>query len=542
MTALAARRTWRLVVITEVTLAAALRLAVLARPLSVLDRVFLTDDTYYTLAISRSLATGRGPTAGGQTLTSGFQPLIAFLLAPVFRLTSDLGLALRADLALLVIADVSIVVMLAVLARRLAGPLAGAVAGGIWAASPAAVRLALGGLETSLAMALELGVLVAWTHLADRPGMRRGALLGAVGGLAVLGRIDALALVGLVAGVTLWRDPRRPLVAAAGAFAAVVGPWWIYCFVRFGSLVPGSGSAAHALQPGGPWSALTTSVAGAALVNGPFAVWSQVEGHLGDQRSTAPYWLALASFTVLGVAGLARSFLARRSQEAGAVPVFAVSAAFAAALVAFYGWFNVSYYVSRYLGPVVMVETLFIGCVVGWAATAVRVRWLRRPAERRPQHPSAWVGLTAAGVIVAMVVLARPLAVSETSSRAGARYESATGYRQQVIAALDLIPSGAVIGAAQSGTLSYYASGGQVVVNLDGVVDPAAADARRNGRIGEYAVRRNVEWVVDWTLNVAHITSEAERVDPSRRFVTVATLRAPGRPDVGVARRVPSGS
>jgi hypothetical protein len=540
----AARRTWRSVVIVEVVLAAVLRIAVLARPLSVIDRVFLPDDTYYTLAISRSLAAGRGPSAGGQTITSGFQPLIAFLMVPVQRLSSDLDVGIRADLALLVACDVAIVILLAMLARRVAGPVAGAVAGGIWAASPAAVRLALGGLETTLAMVLELGLLLAWARLADRPGMRRGALLGAVGGLAVLARIDALALVGLLAGYSLWRGSRRPLVAAAGAFAVIVGPWWLYCFVRFGNVIPGSGAAAHALQPGGPWSSLTTSVAGAALVNGPFAVWSQVEGHLGDHRTTAPYWIALACFTVLGVADLARSRSSHRPDSEGVVPLVGVSAVFAAVLVAFYGWFNVAYYVSRYLGPVVMIEALLVGCGVGWVANHLHTAW----RSRRPGHgdgsgrgrvpPLAWAAATAAAVTLSMAVIARPLAVRETSSKAGARYESATGYRRQVLGALALIPPGAVIGAAQSGTLSYFAGHQRVVVNLDGVVDPAAAEARRAGRLGAYVVRRRVDWVVDWTLNVAQITQEAHRADPTRRFVVVAILRAPGRPDVSVARRV----
>ena len=40
-----------------------LRLAVLVRPVGVIDKLFVPDDTYYTLTIARSLAHGHGPTS-----------------------------------------------------------------------------------------------------------------------------------------------------------------------------------------------------------------------------------------------------------------------------------------------------------------------------------------------------------------------------------------------------------------------------------------------------------------------------------------------
>ena len=57
------------------------------QPLLFLDRIFVHDDTYYILAIARSLAQGLGPSADGVIPTSGFQPLGTFLLVPVFWLT-----------------------------------------------------------------------------------------------------------------------------------------------------------------------------------------------------------------------------------------------------------------------------------------------------------------------------------------------------------------------------------------------------------------------------------------------------------------------
>ena len=66
-----------------VVVALLLRLLPVLGDLDTIDRKYVPDDTYYTLSIARSIAAGLGPTANGQDLTAGFQPLLAFLLVPV---------------------------------------------------------------------------------------------------------------------------------------------------------------------------------------------------------------------------------------------------------------------------------------------------------------------------------------------------------------------------------------------------------------------------------------------------------------------------
>lgn len=71
-------------VLVPAAAAAFLLLVLWAQPLTTIDRLFLPDDTYYTLSIARALSAGDGPSASGGILTSGFQPLTAFLMVPVF--------------------------------------------------------------------------------------------------------------------------------------------------------------------------------------------------------------------------------------------------------------------------------------------------------------------------------------------------------------------------------------------------------------------------------------------------------------------------
>ncbi|MEO6601059.1 MAG: hypothetical protein ABIQ16_14355, partial [Polyangiaceae bacterium] len=113
-------------------LALALRCWIAFGALDALDRWFVPDDTYYTLGFARSLAHGSGPTLDGVVLSNGFQPLLAFLLAPVFWVTQTGESALRAALLLGALCDAAVVILLGHLALRLAGRSAALISAALW--------------------------------------------------------------------------------------------------------------------------------------------------------------------------------------------------------------------------------------------------------------------------------------------------------------------------------------------------------------------------------------------------------------------------
>jgi hypothetical protein len=204
-----------------------LRVAPALRDLDTVDRIFVPDDTYYTLAISRSLANGHGPTVDGMTRTSGFQPLLAFATVPVFFVTDDPDLPLRYVILLGALADVLTILLLARLARRVAGDDAALIAASLWAVSPLAIANALGGLETGLALCVQLALVEAWCVARERGTPRSYLLAGALAGLALLARVDSAFLVAGLGTLELWNGDRRRLGVAIGAAAdrrrAVVG-------------------------------------------------------------------------------------------------------------------------------------------------------------------------------------------------------------------------------------------------------------------------------------------------------------------------------
>jgi len=498
-----------------------LRAAVLARSLPVLDRVFVPDDTYYTLSIARSLARGNGPTADGHTLTSGFQPLQAFLLVPVHWVVGGLDGFVRADLALLVVADTVTIAVLGWLAWRMAGKVAAITAALVWACSPLAIAMALGGLETSLAVCFATLLVAVWVHAGDRASTGWWVLAGAVAGLAVLARVDVGLLVALLGAWQMWRGPWRALVPAAIAALLVLAPWWIYCTVQFGSPVPTSGRAEHALAPLQPFELRGFAQVAGVVTGGPFASWGWLRTTLDDRPA-----LGLALFLVIVALLLLVAWWWHRS-VVGPAAVVAVLPLYAIGLMVFYVWFGVGWYFTRYLTPVAMVVTLVLG--VGLARVW---SWEGRPRAIALGTAGA---LAAAALVVVGIGTVHNLTADEPRVAA---FDSYTGYRDLALVVNDRVPRGAVVAAWQSGAIGYYAGDDHTVVNLDGVVNPAAADATRDGTIPQYVRARGVQWLADTDLRlVGFALRDAKQLDPEPNLTFLDDLPQFARfPKYAIAR------
>jgi hypothetical protein len=494
-----------------------LRLALLARPLAFVDRRYIPDDTYYTLTIARSMAHGHGPTLDGSTLTSGFQPLIGFVMTPVFWFTENPDTALRINLLFLVIVDVLTIVVLAWVAYRLAGKVAAITAAALWAVSPAAVAMALGGLETSLAIFLEITLVAALVFLNDRPSTWRWIGVGAFAALAALARIDALILVGLLLLVQLWRGPRRELWIAAVASFVVAGPWWIWCWINLGTPLPTSGAAAHRLLPYPSFSKITQSLAAGAVSGGPVGPWDWFRARVIEHPAfgVAAFW-----FFVVALVALA-AWCVRRGRDAPVWLFAATLPAFSACLLVFYAWYGVTFYFTRYLSPIALVTALVIAVFAARIAEA--------PARLRP---IAW-GLAGAAAVIVGIAIARTQVGDLTDTHANAArigtagfYDATTGYRETIHEVLPYLPAHSTVGGWQSGALSYFAPKNVTVVNLDGVVNPDAVTADQHKRLGDYMRARNIGTIADFPFAAANLEQQAAAVHPAPAMRVIADIPA----------------
>jgi hypothetical protein len=494
---------WQPAVAVIAALGALLRLACWLRPYDALDRAYVPDDTYYTLTIARSLAHGEGPTVDGTTLTSGFQALQGFLLVPVFWVVDGARTAAHLNLGLMFLADTVLIVALGWLGYRLAGTVGAVVAAALWAASPLALAMAAGGLETSLAMAMEATLLVAWVWAHDRPSRGRWVAVGLLAGMAILARVDAVLLVALVGVLTLWRGDRRALLTWVPVALLTLAPWWVWCWVNLGTPIPTSGEAAGALAPYDPFDPQMLAIVAGSIAGGPLGSLDGTRtwllAHAG--AATRWYWAALAGL----VATAAWWLRPARSPEADPLPRLAAAAlaGFGLGLCAFYAWYGLPWFAYRYVAPVAMTVTLAVAALAAGAASWLRAGVEARSAEGpapRPVRARAAVAVPLLGLVAVAVGATVWRGVEFVQVDRPERFmgDADTGEYEPAERALAHVPDGERVGGWQSGALGYVADGRVTVVNLDGVVNPDAAEARADGTMPEYVDDQRLEYLVDW--------------------------------------------
>lgn len=455
--------------------AAALILLVLwAQPLTTIDRLFLPDDTYYTLSIARALSAGDGPSASGGILTSGFQPLTAFLMVPVFWLGADVNQALRAAILMSGIAGVAATGLIGLFVLRRTKQVWIALAGGLFAAtSPLFVSNHLNGLETSLAGCLTLLAVLMADRIASTRDLRGAMMAGLVIGLAILARVDTVFVIGLIGLWTLARHGVLITAVVVGAALAVVIPWWSYCLVTFGSVVPESGGAVR-------------------MIVG----YHQAVGHQGQFREVMMAALTLGTlafgFGVVGLLGSALGivlFMLMAVQAAirdrQILPEAVLAVASAALLVFYVAYLPALWFFERYFYPIFLAAVL-CGTIAMWRL------WMRGSAPAR-----AATGLLMGGLLTANIVGLVPYFEADDGVyRRG--IDGPKGYREVAIDILRRVPAGAVIASMQTGALGYYADRGIRVVNLDGVVNGQAKAAIMKGALGDYMIRSSADYFADW--------------------------------------------
>lgn len=364
-----------------------LQLRIGFRDLDVVDRLFIPDDTYYTLAVARSMAHGTGPSVDGEHLTNGFQPLLAFLLVPVFALTSDLDAPLRAALLLGIICNVVCALLLARLAFRIRGDAAAIFAGLVWTFSPVATANALVGLETSLAVMMGIALTELWCQARIGNLTRSYILAGALAGLALLSRVDTIFLVAPLGLFEFIRGHRKgALVATAVAFA-VVAPWWMYSAAHFGSPIPESGAAVReqiSLQQ--PPIGMERQIAWAvgSIVGPPFLDATGLRrwlfGHARQSLILCPVLLILFVTAVIATT--------RRNPARLPLSIFF---GYGAMVCCFYvSYLPALWFFRRYLAPVHSVTALLMSVIAA-------ILW-----RLRRQNPTAILGLIALGFCFAI--------------------------------------------------------------------------------------------------------------------------------------------
>ncbi len=465
----------------------ALRWTIGLRDLDSVDRWFIQDDAYYTWTIARSLAAGLGPRSDPEVLTTGFQPLLAFLEAPLFWITRSPDAPLRATLLGLATVDVALAALVGHLVRRAAGTAAGLLACAAWLLSPQAIALALGGLETTLALFLLVATAALWGRYRRRSTPLRAAGLGVCIGLTLLARVDAAFLAVGIGAYELARGERRGLAVVVASALLAVAPWWLWSLALSGSVVPESGAAArelallyqgeNVLERAWIWSA--ACVLANALLDLTALRHAIAESALLGPLIALAFWTSYALLSV---------WTLRPVRPADRLPLAALFL-HGGLLALFYSCYVPAvWFFARYLA------LAQLGVCVLFALAVARALGSPSRARRSLAYASAGLVLVGAGAQSAQRLVGEPELATYWA------IDGATGYREPMRAALAQLPPGAVVGALQSGALGYFAGDGIEVVNLDGVVSGPAAAALAEHRLLAYARERGVTHFCDWPL------------------------------------------
>lgn len=477
------------------------RLWPLAAGMPALSTFFLFEDGYIMLTVARNMAIGLGMSVSDGTIaTNGVQPLATFLFTLPFRaLEGDKVASLYPVHLMLAAYGVGAFFAIRALARQLmpadtapAWPLVVAL---LWFLGPLLLRHSMNGLETGLCTLTLLVTLLAFGRLmraaedtADGAGPGARLLFGLLCGLAVLARIDAAFLVAALFAVWAWDElftRRRSVLAMCArlvppglASLAVAAPWLIHNQIRFGSIMPISGTSQSHL-----------AAFGDNLEWLPSKLFETLAPMLPLPRVLE---LALpVQILCLLLVALCLGTLALRLRRRGRLPARRMAAAyglFALALITYYGlFFGAAHFLSRYFAP---LAPLFILAGVETARALGQALGPRLGGWLAPAY-----GVL--GLLLCLGFLARALMPGVTL----------LGHEQVLAWTAENVPEEAWVAAPQTGALGYWHDR---TINLDGKTNINALQAHwRDGHILNYLTDSPADYVVDWVGMADWIRQEA---------------------------------
>lgn len=473
-------------VISLVGLGVVYRLWPLLAGMPYLSTFFIIEDGYITLTVARNIAIGLGMTVSDGTIqTNGVQPLSTVLFAlPYIILEGHKVVSLYAIHLLLAGFGIAALFAVRAFARLIlpedthwGWPWAVAL---LWFLGPILLRHSMNGLETGLYTLCVLGVLLVFARMlaaGEQVSTGQRLILGALCGLTVLARIDAVFLVTAV--FLVWAADElfskrsgfgtmlARLVPPGLLSLVVAGPWFVSNQLRFGSIMPVSGTSQSHLSEFASnleWLPAKLFETMAPMLPLP----------LSFER--LPVVQGIATVVVVGCLVVLSVSVWRYSSPV-ARKTGTVYGLFAFFLITYYGlFFGAPHFLSRYFAP---LSPLFI---LAGIVTARATGALLGPVIGRFVAP-AYVGL---GMVLCLALLGRALMPGVTK----------LGHEQVLAWTADNLPEQAWAAAPQTGVLGYWHDR---TINLDGKTNINALQAHwRDGHILNYVVESQTDYVIDW--------------------------------------------
>jgi hypothetical protein len=442
----------------------------------------LMDDSYIFFKISKDLAEWFAGFAPSFQLTTGVQPLIAFLYTPLFHLFwNSKELPIHFALSLNAILGFCANVLLYSLLRKIVSRSIATFLISIWIWSPYVMNQSVNGMETTLALLLLLVTLNYYWQI-NQVSINKSLpwlLLGVFLGIGFWTRVD-LGLLGIAFVLDqAWRIIKdgcsarslrvRNILVCSLTALAIAAPWMIYTFVSTGTIIPISGRAVHQItsiflhhqHPNHPGF--------------PFMIF----GHFKDEFLTYLPLIVLSKHKLwqlfISALSLVGFILAVMNKQLRILlrPVWIFQILILVSYIVFIGGF---WHLYRYFYPVYTLM-LFL--------QAVTMLYVESKIKLKP-----WT------INTLLFILFIPYAYSYTVQYYNNwSKDSPPRHLSAALFAKDRIPPKAKVGGFQSGSLSYWLD--TPIINLDGVTNKAAYLHLKNKTMDAYLEEQDIDYLVE---------------------------------------------
>lgn len=442
----------------------------------------LMDDSYIFFKISKDIADWFSGFAPSFPLTSGFQPLIAFLYYPFFQLFWDSKeLPIHLALSLNALLGFAATVLLYRLLKNIAGRSIASFLVSVWIWSPYVMYQSINGMETTLALLMVLIVISYYWQIIQRSNgeIRPWCILGFILGIGFWTRVDIALLGAAIALDQLWIGlsrnrhlavlrVRNVLLCAATALL-IASPWIIFTIMDTGAILPISGRAVR----------LVTSVLFDFRHPGHRDFISLMYMYVKKELFAYQPLAALLHYrfwplciTALSLVGF---FLALQNKKLRSLfrPLWIFQIILVLSYVLFIGGF---WHLNRYLYPVFTLLLPLHATTLRYVQERLRLKAL----------PATLILI----IIFFLSIFSYAAQYRfQWSLQLPARYLSASLF------ARERVPQSVKVGTFQSGCLSYWLD--NRVVNLDGVVNRDAYSALSAKTMGTYLEEQEIDYLVE---------------------------------------------
>ena len=452
------------------------------QPLGFLITNLLPDDAFYYFEIARNITLGLGSTFDGINLTNGYHPLWMLMILPLFALFSVGGavdvLPIYFSLGMSVVLNVGTAfILLRILTRITKSPLIRAFALAVCVLNPFVFFETVNGLETSVALLLLSGFMLAALRAQEQQTKAVYVLVTIMAGLMILARMDlafyfAAYLVWLLVTLGFKTSIRQVLLRGVGA-TLICLPWFIWNYATFQMLFTSASNANtlinHVLvaQDNGP--GLLVQLKGALYL----LVYHGKEVLL---RTGVPWLL----FGLLGaaaanmvqkewmIASLRRNLPLLLALFTGFAALFFVNAG-----LRFTGraWYFISF-------------NIFLVLAAAWTLEAVL-----------PRKQRLVVLVVLSLLVSGTFFLGWKTTLKDQFTNQRAMFSMAEWMNEN-------LPHDATIGVFNAGVQGYFAHA--TVINLDALVNNAAYEAMKERRLWSYVGDENIQYISDFPLYLTY--------------------------------------